>query len=126
VHLGISRCTGGYQRHHRRTFCDCVRSQGAPVERLHKPLVDWRTFARLQMFNDIANKRFKAAGLPIFPEWNMAVPFLMAPVADAAHWHESMPMQHLGPLCPYPAGARGRAGAQAAGASCASCRSGCF
>jgi hypothetical protein len=29
----------GYQRHHRRTFCDYVRSQGAPVERLHKPLV---------------------------------------------------------------------------------------
>jgi hypothetical protein len=50
------------------------------------------------MFNDIANKRFKAAGLSIFPEWNMAVPFLMAPVADAAHWHESMSMQHLGPL----------------------------
>jgi hypothetical protein len=59
---------------------------------------DWRTFARLQMFNDIANKRFKAAGLPIFPEWNMTVPFLMAPVADVAHWHESMSMQHLGPL----------------------------
>jgi hypothetical protein len=39
VHLGISRCTWGYQRHHRRTFFDYVRRQGAPVERLHKPLV---------------------------------------------------------------------------------------
>jgi hypothetical protein len=35
----LHRCTWGYQRHHRRTFCDYVRSQGAPIERLHKPLV---------------------------------------------------------------------------------------
>ena len=50
------------------------------------------------MFNDAANARFRALGVPIFPAWNMTLPFLMAGVRDVAHWHESVGDHHVGPL----------------------------
>jgi hypothetical protein len=61
---GQARCTWGYQRHHRRTFCDCVRSQGAPVERLHKPLVVGREVELDQEKSEQAIRKVKRPHAP--------------------------------------------------------------
>ena len=73
VHLGISRCTWGYQRHHRRTFFDYVRRQGAPVERLHKPLVKPAPAAKIS-FSTAKTREFPAAKLSRRPPCSKSTP----------------------------------------------------
>jgi hypothetical protein len=97
VHLGISRCTWGYQRHHRRTFFDYVRRQGAPVERLHKPLVAPLTPLRvLIMSND--------CGQPVLGARSW-VSTKLTFRGDETRWPAGWPLPWASPPSPWSAGA---------------------
>jgi hypothetical protein len=36
--------------------------------------------------------------MPIFPEWNMTMPFMLQGSKDVAHWGESMKLHHVNVL----------------------------
>jgi hypothetical protein len=72
---------------------------------------DGRTLQRAQLWNDVGNGLWQKAGVNIFPEWALTMPFLMDGNRDVAHWSENMRQHHLNVLmnaaCPSAAAAGG-------------------
>lgn len=56
---------------------------------------DWRSLTRLQSYNEHADATAESNGWFVLDEWNLTLPFLLAPREDIAHAAESQRQHHL-------------------------------